>query len=471
MFIGRIHEIELIQERLSDTTKAQMIVIYGRRRVGKSRLIRESIKREKNVLFFEGIEGADTPTQIDQFLSDLARQTGHVKLAARNWNEALQGLGEIVATGRWILVFDEFPWMAVERTALVSNLKLHWDRWAATNTRVVLFLCGSVASFMVKHIVHSKALHNRKTLEICLGSLLPVEAGKFISKRSITEQANLYMCLGGIPKYLEQIDPSLSVEKNLNRLCFTANGFFVNEYETLFKEQFRSIKHYQQIVELLVQAPHSMSDIARKLKIERGGGLKEYLDNLVNAQMVQEYTPVVLLRGTGLRTKKYKVVDFFLGFYFRYMHHRMKIISRNKGENLFRSFAGGSLSQYFGFAFERLCEHSMDNILRQCGIALADIVSIGPYFQQRTKVHRGLQIDNLVLRRDNVLTIMEYKYHIRPIGIEVIPAFDQKIQRLQRSSNLSVEKVIVTANGVTDPVRKSHFFDHILTLDDLYRLR
>ncbi len=183
MFIGRKYERQLIEERLKDRSKAQLIIIYGRRRIGKARLIQEYVPNIKNRLFFEGIEGATTQVQINQFLDDLARQTGRVRLTAVNWRQVFQGLHELISKGRWILVFDEFPWMGTGRTQIVSDLKLYWDRWSR-NKNIVLFLCGSVASFMINHVVHSKALHNRKTLELCLPPLTPYEADN-LSKNEV----------------------------------------------------------------------------------------------------------------------------------------------------------------------------------------------------------------------------------------------------------------------------------------------
>jgi AAA+ ATPase superfamily predicted ATPase len=287
MFVGRDYELSLISRHLKDKSKAQLIILYGRRRIGKSTLIAKALEPESKVLFFEGVEGARTQVQIGQFLDDLGAQTGRVRLGARNWREVFQGLGELVHSGRWVLVFDEFPWMGAGRTQIVSELKLYWDRWVK-NRELCLILCGSVASFMSNHVVHSKAFHNRKTLELCLGPLKPRETSRFIPNRSVREKAQLYMCLGGVPKYLEQIDPRQSLEKNLNRLCFSCGGFFVEEYETLFKEQFRSLKVYESIVKSLSGAPASLSELARLVRVRKGGGFQEQVENLVRAQFVRE---------------------------------------------------------------------------------------------------------------------------------------------------------------------------------------
>lgn len=465
MFIGRDHELALIQQRLEDRSKAQLILIYGRRRIGKSTLIQRAVAQEQNVLFFEGIEGQQRPVQIAQFLDDLARQTGRVRLGARTWREVFQGLGELVHDGRWVLVFDEFPWMGSGRRQIVSELKLHWDRWIR-NPNICLFLSGSVASFMTRHVVHSRALHNRKTLELCLGPLQPREAGLFIPRRGIKEKAQLYMCLGGVPKYLEQVDPRCSLEQNLNRQCFTSGGYFVQEYETLFKEQFRSLKVYESIVATLARAPASLAELARRLDKPRGGGFQEQLNNLVRAQFVREYTPVKIGPSERSRTRRFKLVDPFLIFYFRYIHPNKELIVRNRKEHLFRALAAPSMAQYYGYAFERLGEDAMEALLERLELSLSDIEAMGPYFQQGA-VGTGLQIDWLILRRDLTWTLMEFKYKTSLVGKDVIHEVNRKVEHLGAPDGVTIEPVLVTASGVTRAVKRAGFFNHVLTLEDL----
>jgi AAA+ ATPase superfamily predicted ATPase len=453
--------------QLADHSKAQLIILYGRRRIGKSTLIAKAVEQEQRVLIFEGIEGAQTRVQINQFLDDLARQTGKVRLGARSWREVFQGLGELLPSGRWVLVFDEFPWMGAGRTQIVSELKLYWDRWSR-NPNLCLFLCGSVASFMTQHVVHSKAFHNRKTLELCLGPLTPREAGLFIPRRSVREKAQLYMCLGGVPKYLEQIDPRQSLEKNLNRLCFSAGGFFTEEYETLFKEQFRSLKVYEAIVASLARAQSSLSELARQIGVPKGGGFGAQVVNLIHAQFVREYEPVTLGGKRRSRTRSYKLIDPFLIFFFRYIRPNRAVIGRNRrGENLYRAIVGPTIQQYYGYAFERLCEDAMEAVLDRLGLRLADVVEMGPFFQQQRGQRNGVQIDWLIVRRDGVWTLVEFKYHTSPVGMQVVHDVEQKLQRLGAPPEVSVEPVLVSAAAATRAVQRRGFFQRVIELKDL----
>ena len=475
MFIGRDYELQQLRKQLTDRSRAQLLVLYGRRRVGKSRLIQEAIRGERRVLLFEGIQGQTAPVQIARFLDDLAAQTGNVRLAAADWAQALRGLGEVIRRGRWVVVLDELPWLAAGRTRFIAELKRAWDSW--TNPELAMFLCGSVASFMSKHVVHSKALHNRKTLEICLNPLPPHEAARFIAKRGEREKAQLYMCLGGVPKYLEQIDPRRSLEKNLNRLCFMADGFFVNEFETLFKEQFKSLKVYTAIVAALAAAPANLTELAKKVGAAKGGGFGAQLQNLINAQVIRAYRPLLLPRGAAAlanipcrrrtRTLQYKLVDPFLIFYFRYIHQNRHLIARNKKENLYRAIVGPTADQYFDYAFERLGEDGFARIRERLGIALADVVDMGPHFRRHSLRGGGLQIDWLILRRDHVWSLIEYKYSRHRIGKSVIDEVNKKVSRLAVPNRVTVEKVLVTAAGVTKDVARTGYFDEVVTLGDL----
>jgi uncharacterized protein len=466
MFIGRTKELSQIKEKMHDQRHAQLIILYGRRRVGKSRLIREAIKSEANILYFEGIEGERQAAQIEHFVSALSRQTRRVKIAAKNWHEALLGLEDTINTGRWVVFIDELPWMASEQSRLVAEFKFFWDRWAQQNPQLVVFLCGSVASFMVRHVVHSKALHNRKTLEICLPPLDPREAGSFVEKKGFKDKAMLYMFFGGIPKYLEQVSPSLSIEKNVNQLCLTRNGFFTNEFETLFKEQFRSTKYYEAIVRNLSRNSQSISEIAKVLGVDRGGGLKNYLTNLVQANFIREYQSFSFTEGQKTKTIRYRLTDPFLNFYFWFIEPNRKMINLNTDRDLYSKIVTPKLPIYLGLQFEKFCEASFLTILEKIDLDLGDVRNFGPFFQQKTAENNGVQIDMVIELRNGNYHFLEFKFTEKPMGLEVVNEMTQKIERLKITCNRTVQKSLVTMNGVTKAVKESEYFDYILSLAD-----
>ena len=246
MFIGRKYELKIIEQAIV-SKRAELGIVYGRRRIGKSTLLKKAAPK-KNTLYFEALQGVSLKKQIEHFTYQLSKQTNTPIILARNWHEAFDALTLHIKKRRRYIVFDEFPWMAAGRSELVALFKYYWDNHWKQNPNLTAVICGSVASFILNHIIHSKALHNRKTFEIRLQPLSADESKLFFKNlRSENEICKFLIVFGGIPKYLEQIDPHTSFENNIDRLCFQKNGFFINEFETIFKEQFKVIKTYEKI--------------------------------------------------------------------------------------------------------------------------------------------------------------------------------------------------------------------------------
>lgn len=240
---------------------------------------------------------------------------------ASSWQEAFDQLTPHIESGSHTLIFDEFPWMASEKKELVSILKYYWDRKWKKNNELKLILCGSVANYMIKHLIHSEALHNRKTLEMKIDPLPANEAKIFFkNKRSLFEICKFLMIFGGIPKYLEQLNPNLSFGQNLDKLCFMKNGFFINEFETVFKEQFKTIKKYEPIVQILSTGKKTKEDLQILTQSARGGGFGSLLHQLEMAGFISKEISLNFEVGhRKSRTQKYGLWDEWLKFYFIYM--------------------------------------------------------------------------------------------------------------------------------------------------------
>ncbi|MGK5084255.1 ATP-binding protein [Bdellovibrionota bacterium FG-1] len=475
MFLGRAYEANIIHSAIA-SKRAELGIVYGRRRVGKSSLLKH-LQQTQADLYFEGLEGLQQAAQITHFVDQLAQQTRTVPARAQSWKDAFDAFTPFVAKGRHYVVFDEFPWMASERSELVSLLKFYWDQYWKNNHGLTLVLCGSVAQFMVKHLVHSRALHNRKTFEIKLNPLPAHEARLFFKGlRSDFEIAKFLMIFGGIPKYLEQLDPSRSLSDNLDRLCFQKNGFFVNEFETVFKEQFRVTKTYEEITRVLAKSSLSKENIAQKLKQAPGGGLTSYLKNLENADFVTRFSPLPLKAQSETKTVKYVLSDEWLRFYFTYMDPHLSSIRSNTRRGLFDSITASSIDTYFGLAFERHCFKNIPNLLDQLEIPPHEMLGYGPFFRQaprsrslRKKEHgaEGLQIDIVIHRRGHVLSIAECKFSSNPVGMEAVTEVERKLALLHAPKKYSIERILIAANGVTPQLEQAGYFHQILGLDAL----
>ncbi len=468
MFIGREDESNIIA-RAVKSARPELGIVYGRRRIGKSTLLAESI--HKGDLYFEGLQKASRKQQIDHFVSQLAEQTKSLKVAASDWRTAFEALTHHVTRGRRYVVLDEFPWMASERTELVSLVKYFWDNHWKGNPKLTLVLCGSIANFMVKHLVHSQALHNRKTFEIRLESLPAHEARAFFRDfRSDFEIARFLMVFGGVPKYLEQIDPANSLSVNMDQLCFRKNAFFLTEFESIFKEQFRVTRTYENIVRALSKQSYSKQALARKLKMKPGGGLTGYLRNLEETAFVQTFQALPI-GGRGGKTQRSVLWDEWLRFYLAYVEPHRKTIQLSRKPGLFDRLCGKSFDTWCGLSFEQLCMKNLPSIMTSLGIGLDQLIDFGPFFRQPrrgAKRNDGLQIDLLLHRTGQTLTLIECKFRTRPVGVSVIEEVKRKIKLLKVPRGWTVERVLLCAGEITRDLQQSGYFHRILGLESIF---
>jgi AAA+ ATPase superfamily predicted ATPase len=206
--IGRDRELQFFKE-IQLSGKAELGIIYGRRRVGKSFLLKAITAKKK--YYFEAVKGLVLQKQVEHFLKQFSEQEKLPPIKAKTWEEAFDIVTPYFKSGKIFIVFDELPWMASEKNALISLLKYYWDNKWKANNELCLVLCGSIAQFMVNHVIHSTALHNRKTFERKIKPLPSNETISFFNKKISDYERTLFlMTIGGIPKYLEQINKKLS---------------------------------------------------------------------------------------------------------------------------------------------------------------------------------------------------------------------------------------------------------------------
>ncbi|NKB25823.1 MAG: AAA family ATPase [Kiritimatiellae bacterium] len=257
MFTGRTTELKILENAYT-SKKGELIVLYGRQRIGKSSLIYQYAKEKEFFFSFEGLEGEQSRVQIQHMAKGLEKQKKDLLLASMNfriWEGILSYLterviSEIPAHRKAILFFDELKWMAASRNRLISLLKYYWDNYWEEK-RIMLILCGSTASFMVRNVIRSRALYGRITVEMLLKGLAPHEATLlFRGKRNHEEIMNYLLLFGGVPKYLEEIKLNRSFHQNINQLCFFPQALMVQEATRIFYNQFKESQTYLRIVSL-----------------------------------------------------------------------------------------------------------------------------------------------------------------------------------------------------------------------------
>lgn len=470
MFVGRKNELKLLDEAYH-SNKSELVVVYGRRRIGKSSLVKNFAENKAFYYTFEAIEEETTHGQLQHFTDLLKKQFNDPILDSvyfKTWEAVFTYLTEKIGHTRnrkkkAILFFDELQWMAAGRSKLISVLKYFWDNhWK--DKKVMLILCGSVASFMVKKVILSKALYGRISLEILLKGLKPNEAYTLFNKRKSKEEILKYLLIfGSVPKYLEEINPGRSFNQNMNRLCFSSQALMVHEVDKIFYSQFREARTYLRIVHLLKNGIYTLNDISTKLGISSGGGLREYIENLERAEIIKSFIPFD--RGLKTKIKKYTLFDEYLIFYFKYIEPNLRTINESSSRKIFETLTQESFDSWLGFAFERFCIKHSGMLAGIMGFE-EEVLLASPYFGKDD--HR-FQIDLMYKRADKVITVCEIKYHKSKIGTKIIPEMERKCSLFAPPRGYSLERALISPYGPDNPLNDSKYFNYSITLEDIFK--
>ncbi len=472
-FIGRTQYLKTL-DREWKRNKSSLIAIYGRRRVGKSTLINEFTKRKK-VLFFEGIEGEQSATQIAHFLKQLSLQVNEPHLADlkySNWSDVFELLSQIIKRfPDVVVVFDELTWMAASKTRLVSLIKLYWDQHWKQHRHCVLILCSSIASWMVKNVVKSKALYGRISHQLLVEPLQPSEVAQFIGKtRGEQEVLQYLLCFGGIPRYLEEFDFKRSISWNIEQTCLSKSGFFYDEADKIFYNQFKETQVYKKIFHtLLDKGPASLDALAKQAGQPTGGGFKAYLDNLQSAGIIEAIYPIHHWKVS--KQAKYRLADEFLSFDGKILESIRRKLKSVAGKNPFQKWITPQWNAYLGYAFERFCQKNRNHIAELLEIDAQTIGASSLIITEKSgeKSTQKTQLDLVFLRQDPVITTCEIKYSQNRIGPEVIAEVERRHKNIQWPKGTSIEKVLIANQEPLDSVRQSGYFHQIIVAGQLLR--
>ena len=286
-FIGRKKELAEL-ERFTKKTSASFIVVRGRRRIGKSRLIEEFGKSFDAFYSFMGLAPEKDVTrqhQLETFSLQIAQQFKTPRARYDDWSDALWAIGERVQSGKILLLFDEISWMGSQDPTFLGKIKNFWDQHLKKNAQLIFIVCGSASSWIEKNILNSTGFLGRISYTLTLEEISLNECALFwgaSSKRiSAYEKLKILSVTGGVPKYLEEIDFKLSAEENIKNLCFKKGGFLVNEFNNIFSDLFlRDSTLYREIVKILVSGSKESMEICEALNIEQTGRFSEYLGEL-----------------------------------------------------------------------------------------------------------------------------------------------------------------------------------------------
>lgn len=468
-FIGRNFEKKLLKS-IAEEDLSSIVIVFGRRRIGKTELIEQAF-RNRNILKFEGIEGKAEKYQMSNVLlqlSEYAQDPLIAKIKCDTWTDVFQVLAKFVKTGCCTLYFEELQWLANYSDNFISEFKYIWDNFLRHNKQLIVILCGSSPSFMLTHVVKSRSLYNRSQYEIPLKPFNLKETKQLLSKRSHKEILEAYLTVGGIPEYLKRINKHSSIFIGLCNNSFTSSAPFLHEYEKIFISNLASNKDYKKIVDFLSKRRFSTrQEISKHLKITSGGTLTTLLQDLTMCGFIKHYTPFNLDENSLLA--RYSIHDPYLQFYFKFIHPiRHSIEQGDYNDNPTSAIKMDNYYKWLGFAFERFCRDNHALFAKLLGFQDVKYRS-GVFFNKKTnEADPGFQIDLIFDRADGVYTICEAKYVNVKVSSHVITDFENKIALFPNLKNNTIQKVLIASNGADSGLTKRHYFDRIVTLDDIF---
>lgn len=463
-FIGRHYELGQLK-KIGSSHQSSIVVVYGRRRVGKTELLEQAF-RNRNILKFEGREGLSEKEQIDAALAQLSlyvEDSLPTNKQIKNWGDFFQLLSSYTATGVWTIYLEELQWLANYKKDIISHLKYVWDNYFRHNPDLIVVLCGSSSSFMLNKVVSSQALYNRSQYEFPLKEMTVLEAKEFLKNKGNPEVFDAYLTLGGIPEYLNRIKNEPSLFLGICNHSFGSGSFFSKEYQRIFTSSLAGNKHYKEIIEKLSKKKY----LARsEFGLESGGALTDILTDLEQCEFIEKYHPFNASSKSLL--SRYTLQDSYLYYYFKFI----KPIEKHIQQGVYNANPKSALNtesyyKWLGLSFERWCRKYHYVIAKTLGFSGVRYQS-GSFFSRATeKQEKGFQIDLLFERADNVLTICEIKYLQGKVSTAVIDQFERKLSLLPHNKNKTIQKVLICPEGAEDALYYRGYFDHILTFDDL----
>ena len=466
---GRNREKQMLSEMMKSFTP-EFVAVYGRRRIGKTFLIKEFFNHEFT-FFFTGTANVGMKQQLSNFHIALLQYSKTDHPLPNNWFEAFEMLKTIIekdSKPHKIIFIDELPWLDTPRSNFVSALEYFWNSYGSGYKGIKLIVCGSAASWMINKLIKNKGgLHNRVTKRISIAPFTLGETelffrmkGIFLDKYQIIQ---LYAVMGGVPFYLNEIEPGKSAAQNIDQICFSDNGLLRIEYNQLYASLFTKAEHHMDIIQALSSKAKGLTReaIIHITKLPNGGKFTNTLNELETSGFIKKYTPF----QKKSRGSLYQLTDPYSLFYHKFIKD-----SKATGKNTWLNLSNGpKYSAWSGYAFEYICFSHLSQIKKALGIE-------GVYTEESSwssnNSEKGAQIDLLIDRKDGIINICEAKYSHDKFTISKAYASElqNKINLLKAESGTkkSVFITMITTFGVTQNQNAIGLIQNEVTMDDLF---
>jgi len=468
--VGRLRE-QAELNRFFTSGRPEFIAITGRRRIGKTYLVKELFSQDM-VFYFSGSLGKNITNtyQLRRFDEAIAEFGGEAKPVSNNWAEAFGKLRRLLKTPlkkRQVIFIDELPWLDAPKSDFLPAIDHFWNTFASTRADIMLIVCGSAASWMARNLFENRGgLHNRITGRVYLAPFSLSESEAFFGEIGVVmnryQIAESLMVFGGVPYYLNMFDKSLSLTQNIDKLLFAENAPLKNEFHEVYRSLFRAGDRHIHIVGALSKTKAGMTrdELIRAVNIPGGGNLTKTLCELEQCGFIEKYSDFTKLKNNAY----YRLIDPFTLYWLKYVKD-----NRTKDEYYWTNLIDdGGRRAWSGHAFELLCLRHLAQIKQKLGISG---ISSETFSWRSKKSQPGAQVDLLVARKDGVINLCEMKYSLHPIILSAKD--DQGLQQkrtvflAETGTRKAVHITMVTTYGLAEKGYRSSVQSEVM-LDDLF---
>lgn len=469
--IGRKKECDRLDECMN-ADQAQLVIVYGRRRVGKTYLINEYFEN-RFAFKITGAYGQPKEVQLKIFDTSLSRQKRNNKLNSKDWFDAFNNLRDYLesldTTEKQVIFFDEMPWLDTQKSSFLAAFEWFWNDWASTRRNLVFIVCGSATSWMDEKIANNKGgLFNRQTCKLFLKPFSLNEVEEYLKYKNIEwsryDIVQCYMIMGGIPYYLSLLNSKLSLSQNIDALFFTDRGELSDEFEHLYRTLFTNSASYIKVVEALSKKKGGLTreELLKATGRQTGGDLSVILKNL-------ELSGFIRISNFFNKKKKnslYQLCDYYTSFYFKFIKENY-----GKDDHYWSNAVDNPAKRTWeGLVFEQICRDHVSSIKKRLGISGVLSEESSWYVRGDTEI-QGAQIDLLISRRDHVTNLCEIKFSTGEYSID--KDYDlklrNKVEAFRRDTNYkgTIQLVMITTFGLKKN-QYSSLIQNQIVLDDLF---
>lgn len=466
--LGRVLE----KNRLTDTLnshRSELVAVYGRRRIGKTYLIREFFS-ERIIFSFTGLSDESKSKQIKNFVLKLHEYTDSKfknEPLPTDWLEAFSLLKRYLKTiketkKKKVLFIDEFPWIDSQKSGFLSAFENFWNDYCTTRSDLIVVICGSAASYMVKKIIRNvKGLSKRITQTIKLMPFTLKETKEFLRYKGVKmeeyELLKLYMSIGGVAEYLEHVNAGESVVATIDRLCFQPSAYLENEYDEVFKSLFDEYSYHQRIMNVLADNRKegvTRNELIQYLGISSGGKFSSSLEDLIQSGFILKYEAFKNSKKVIL----YRIYDEFCLFH-------LQFLQKYKGSSWMSLFQQQSYITWCGYAFETICLKHIEALKK--ALKCDQIASFNYHWN-----NQHAEIDLVIDRNDGVVTLCEIKFYN-----EVFSLDQHLLQQLRTKENefrkttktkKSIYTCLISTFGIKSNEYSNAILSNSLTMLDLF---